>query len=277
MWVYHSFTVKLGCSLPADGRVSLAVDSNASHFIFDRVLQWVRLTALHKKEQQDTDKDQDKDRDRSSEAAAAAASAAPGSGDGGAKMAMAGAGRVGSSRGDGDSPVSGVGEVGKTGTSGGSSTRDQLRHMRYTLITCISTVCAISSLRMPSATVYVQCLHHLPLHSDSPRSCTLHPAPCTLTFMFTWRCQHGNVSTCEQSCPDYDSMYRCPFEAYLPVLLPPLLAALEDRDPDVSRQVHVHTSSATSVSMYAHVQGMSVCMHFCIGNVSTCVYVCTCA
>jgi hypothetical protein len=57
------------------------------------------------------------------------------------------------------------------------TTRDQLRHLRHTLITCICSM-----------------------------------------------------------CPDFDGMYRCPVEAYLPVLLPPLLAALEDRDPDISRQ-----------------------------------------
>lgn len=54
---------------------------------------------------------------------------------------------------------------------------DQLRHLRHTLITCVSTV-----------------------------------------------------------CPEFDGLYRCPLEQYLPLLLPPLLAALEDRDPDTSRQ-----------------------------------------
>jgi hypothetical protein len=48
--------------------------------------------------------------------------------------------------------------------------------------------------------------------------------------------RHTLITMICSVCPEFDAMYRCPLESYLPVLLPPLLAALEDRDPDISRQ-----------------------------------------
>ena len=49
--------------------------------------------------------------------------------------------------------------------------------------------------------------------------------------------RHMLIVCVSSACPtDYDGMFRCPLESFLPVVLPPLLAALEDRDVDISRQ-----------------------------------------
>uniref|UniRef100_A0A7S4KNJ3 Proteasome activator complex subunit 4 C-terminal domain-containing protein n=1 Tax=Guillardia theta TaxID=55529 RepID=A0A7S4KNJ3_GUITH len=45
--------------------------------------------------------------------------------------------------------------------------------------------------------------------------------------LITWTCS---------VCPEYEAMYRCPVESFLPILLPPLLQALDDKDPELLRQ-----------------------------------------
>jgi len=50
------------------------------------------------------------------------------------------------------------------------------------------------------------------------------------------RLRHTVISWLSATCPDYDTLHCCPIESHLPVLVPMLIQALEESDPDLAWQ-----------------------------------------